>query len=167
MSEAGKLIEKHSEKLALSLDEALKSVLVEYEKLQASEQKEGMPAYIYISFLHSAVLCEEPWLRIDIYDKNDRFDLTECSVMWDIPDISNKLYLGANETAREDGIKEEYKIEQLWLELSEEYFGAIEKHISDIISNTNTSSKVDCLWHYGSFLGSTAIVWGGNQDGVF
>ena len=161
MTEISKLIEKHKAELSLSLDEAIQSALVEYEVLKNTGQS-GEPSHIYISFLRSTVLCKQPFLRIDIYDKDDRSDLMECSTKWDITAISNNLYLEADSIIKKDGIKDEYKLEQLWLELSDEYSKELEVHISDIIGSTNASNELECTWHYGRFLDSATKVWGGD-----
>ena len=121
MSEAlDALFEENIETFAKSLDKVMQRTAAKYKELQKSNQK-GKLSHIYISFLQSSVLCKLPWLRIDLYDDNDRSDITECFADWDVSIISDKLYRDADNLAKEKDRIKDYELEQLWVHASAKY----------------------------------------------
>ena len=164
MPEVDNLIEKHISELSLSLNAAVEAALNDYEDMQNAGRK-GELSHIYMSFLRSAVLCKQPWMRIDLYDDKDVYDLTECSAKWDVPEISSKLYLDADDKAKKNDIVEEYRVEQMWFELSEEYCKAFETHAPEIIRHSKVATGLKCQWHYGNYLGDNTTVYGATRSG--
>ena len=160
------LFERSIGPLAASLRGAVQAALNEYEKLVGSGQK-GELAHIYISFLLSSVLCRLPWLRIDLYDENDRLDTCGCSVGWDVPQISEQLYRDADVAGiQQDEKPKDYQIEQAWLSASGEYIEAFERFLPTVICESGMSRDLGCRWHFGQLLGNTKTVFGGNEDAV-
>ena len=144
--EINELFEKNIALLIKSFETALNDGLIRYDK-------KGELSNIRISFLLSSVLCKLPLLRIDLYDESDTMDMIECFSYWDVKPISDSLYQYESENYR---IKD-YELEQLWLEISNEYFKGFEKYLPIIIAQCNIKC-INCRWHYGYFFGRTITV---------
>lgn len=161
--------------LATSLEQILQEALVCYELLthehnlgikmstDASKGK-GKLSSVYISFLLSSVLCKLPWLRIDLYDENGLTDTLDCSSDWDASCISESLYCYADLIASkqfEDTRVHmlDYEREQIWLNLSDEYFNRFEKYMPHILAQCEITRKVNCNWYYGQLFGQATLVW--------
>lgn len=156
-AELDALFEKNTESLVASLDKSVQKALQAYEKLNQVGQKSEL-SHIYISFLLSSVLCKLPWLRIDLYDENDRSDMTECYADYDVPCIADKLYRDADTAAKQIDRIKDYELERIWLETSGEYYQAFEKYVPLIIEKCPVSKKLNCEWHFGQYLGSVVTV---------
>jgi len=150
-----KLFEGYIEQLADSLDEAVQAALSDYRKLQASGNK-GHLSHVYISFLLSSVLCKLPLLRIDLFDENDKSDITECCAYWNVPCISNVLYRNAD--AMKMNRVQDYEIEQSWLDDSSNYSQCFERFLPQIIEQCEAVKELNCQWHFGQYLGMTTVV---------
>jgi len=159
------LFEKNINRLAGSLDKVLQSAQDEYKRLRKAGQK-GELTHIYISFLLSGVLCKLPWLRVDLCDENERSDMTECSFVWDVQSISDKLYRDADMLKKQNDMIKDFESEQAWLDASDNYFRGFEKHLPQILRQCPTVKAVDCRWHFGQFFGKTAVVREKNKDDV-
>ena len=151
------LFEKNIGTLAASLDRTMQNGLKEYELSKQSGQK-GELSHVYISFLLSGVLCRLPWLRIDLYDENDREDIIECFADWNVPSISSELYHDADILAEQAEQMEDYELEKAMFDASEEYFIGFERFMPQIITQSSMAQTVDCQWHFGQFLGNTVTV---------
>ena len=161
------IFEKNSRALAESFDAALQQALKMYEGLRLAGEK-GKLSHAYISFLSSGVSCRSPWLRLDLYDERDRDDLTECFAYWDVPQIAEKLYADAALAAKEAGIREEYRLEQAWLDSMDVYASAFGRILPQIIGQSKSAQAAKCRWYFGQYLGNAALVHdgGGKQDGL-
>lgn len=151
--------------LAASLEKAVQNALKKYARLRQSGQK-GELTYIYISFLISSVLCELPWLRIDLHDENGLNDINECCVDLDVSNISGNLYREVDTLAKQKDRMKDYELEQARLEASNKYSQSFESFLPLIISQCPVAQKVDCEWHFGQFLGSTVIVREKDEDEI-
>ena len=151
--------------LAASLDAGIQNQLNEYKTLQTAGLK-GDLSYLYISFLLSGVLCQLPWLRIDLLDENDHLDLTECYVEWNVPAIAGHLYQSVEKMAKENDMKD-YELEQAWLDAADEYFRAFERYLPAIIDEGRAVKKLGCKCYFGSLMGNTVMVGNGDQDEIF
>jgi len=159
------LFEKSIPILAASLNTAVQDALLEYEQIHQTGQK-GKLSHIYISFLLSGVVCKLPWLRIDLCDENDRADITECYVCWDVSCISNELYNNVDALAKQNKMKD-YEIEQAWLTASSDYSRCFEKILPKIIDQCEAAKTISGKWHFGQYLGSTAVVRENEKDEIF
>jgi len=153
--ELEKLFEGNIEQLADSLDEAVQAALSDYRKLQASGNK-GHLSHVYISFLLSGVLCELPLLRIDLFDENDKSDITECCAYWDVPCVSSALYSDVD--AMKKNRVQDYEIEQAWFDDSGSYSQCFERFLPQIIERCEAVKELNCQWHFGQYLGVTTVV---------
>lgn len=74
-------LETHREHILAYLKESwrncLKKLGVKYHRLQDSGET-GSLCYGYLSFLHSGILKQTDWYRMDYYDARDRISETEC-----------------------------------------------------------------------------------------
>ena len=179
------LFENNIEKLAKSLGQALQIALVQYDKLSQSEPGDltsktsevselnslastthvhkGKLSNVYISFLLSSVLCELPWLRIDLYDENDIFDTIECFSDWDVNPISENLYRSADLLVLQQYEKENIRIEdhekeRIWLNLSGEYYKGFGHYMMHILNKCDIAYTINCRWHYGHLFGKTVVI---------
>ena len=159
------LFEKNARQLALSLGNAIDAALASNETLKNAEQRNNL-AHIYISFLFSAVLCKQPWLRIDFYDEGNRANAAYSSTEWDAPEISGELYAEANTLAKRGGITKEYELERIWFDLSEGNYQAFERHLPEIIHECREAQELKCQWHFGQYLGGTKTIWGSENDEI-
>jgi hypothetical protein len=158
--------ENSIESLANSFGQALNDALIRYEELRNSDnvsERKGKLSNIYVSFLLSGVLCNTPWLRIDLYDENSITDTIECFSNWDVQCISKNLYQRADLLAAQQYEKEnirvtDYELEQIWLNLSGEYFEGFKNYMPQILSQCETAQDIDCNWHYGHLLGRTVFI---------
>ena len=119
-----------------------------------------------ISPLLTTLLCKEPWIRIDLYGKADRFDTSECWAEWDIPEISEKIYSDAEILAKENEVTEEYELEQIWISLAAKYAEALEHNIGEIILSCKVYEELGCSWHFGKYLGNTTVIRGGEENAI-
>jgi len=152
------LFEENINQLATSLYNVMQKALREYKRMQSAGIK-GELSHIHISLLLSSVLCKLPWLRIDLYDESELDDIVECSVEWDVLEISSRLYLDADIIAKQGGKIKDYELEQFWLDHSVEYYKAFEYFLPEIISYYLAKQFLACRWHFGSFLGNTSAIW--------
>jgi len=160
------LFEKNIVALAESLGRVLQGALRDYEQLRLAGVK-GELSHVYISFLQSSVLCKLPWLRLDLYDENNRSDVVECFADWDVPGISEHLYRGVDKLVIETGWMEDYELEQAWIDASDGYFNCFESFLPQIISMCVGASAMHCRWHFGQFLGNTVVVRESSKDEIF
>jgi len=161
-TEINGLFEKNIDLLAADLDHILPGVLQDYQQLRQIGNK-GELSHIYISFLLSGVLCKLPWLRIDLYDENDRGDTIDCFANWDTPVISDMLYHDVDMITKQDEWIEDYEVEQIWLDAAGEYFKGFENAMPRIIDKCASAHTVNCQWHFGQFLGNTTTQGDGSH----
>ena len=152
--------------LSKSLNIMVEELLMKHKQLHDSDEK-GELGHVYLSFLMSSVLCKLPWIRIDFYDENDRADIVDCFLDWDVSCVSEQLYSDADIIAEQRELTEEYELEQIWLELADEYFEAFKRHLPEIISECKAAKDIECSWHFGQYLGNAETVWSGRSDEVF
>ena len=160
------LFEQNVGPLAKTLDIAVRAVAGGKGKLHSAGRK-GRLGHIYISFLLSSVLCKLPWLRIDLYGENGRLGTSGRFAEWDVPDISEALYLdAAYAAAQQEDVLRDYEIERNWIESADEYFKAFERFMPRIIRESQASQEISCRWHFGHFYGSSVTVFEGIEDEI-
>ena len=154
--ELDELFEQNIPALAEGLGKALGTALADW---QAGEN--GELSRIYVSFLLSGVLCKRPWLQIELCGEGGGMGISRQPSEWDVPEISARLYSDAESKAiQQDERIADYDLEQLWLDMAEDYEQAFKRHMPEIIDKYSAAKTVDCEWYFGEYLGETTWVWG-------
>jgi len=151
------LFEASINALTLALDKSVQVAMKEYEKLQQTGLK-GELTDIYISFLRSSVLNKLPWLRIDLYDAAGRTDPTECCADFDTPFISDRIYIEAEKLKKERHWRSGHQERQAWLNASDKCAKMFERHLPQVINESETAKMANCRWLFGQFLGNAVVV---------
>lgn len=107
-------------------DEFLKNIehlRKKYLMLEREKQTDKLE-YIQLSFLRIGVLLQEPWYRIDFYDRNWQVSEVECAVRWQ-PLLLTETLQKAQAVLSENFLKQSsagfYEYEQMILEIAEEF----------------------------------------------
>jgi len=133
---------------------ALQEVLQKYALLRSSGKKETLK-YIYISYLRSSIIIQQPTYRIDLYDENRFADLTDCFSYWDVGSFMNQIYkdiyvLETKMLHSDD--PREYHVEKIWLEEAEKYAITLSSQILSIIKACQGKVDLEGVeWYAGEF----------------
>ena len=152
-SDMERLLFENRKALIDGFGSTLRSVLPRCQ-LQISKGEKGQLQHIYITFLRTGIITRHPWLRIDLYDENEILDFCECSALWDIPSISQKIYAKHPLPSSKNDIKRDYEVEKDWIEAGNCFFRVLAKHISGIVQESGFKEELhDVKWHFGEYMG--------------
>lgn len=170
------LINSHKKDLKLEWDgkkEALKKEFIEiikdlqtsYEMLQRKKEA-GEVNYVYLSFLRSAILLDQCFYRIDLYDENGQLSQVECCQNWRPDFLWNRLQvvreiLTKKFSNRGIGL---YFLDEMVLQYAEELHTAFIPLFQQIFENDEAEKPIfssAVRVHMGEFLDSSEeIYWG-------
>lgn len=131
-----------------------------YEKLEKAGKK-GPPRFCYISFLRSSVVEKRPLYRLDLYDENELLDFEECSVQWDVSNISHYIYEDlplTNKAVLTDEDWKDYEVEQLWVEEAEKYHTELGKKMRIIVDSARQPANDQIQFQFGEYMDQSITV---------
>lgn len=118
------------------------------------EKKKGQLSFCYISFLRSSVILKRPFFSLDLYDENERMDLTECGTLWSVSAVSNFIYsdipMEISPVPASDDLNE-WEIEALWIAEAEKYYEQMQPMLNEIVFPLR-SEFPSLEFYYGEYM---------------
>lgn len=153
------------ERLQISFQSVFQDGVRKYEVLR-NKGKKGELQSCYISYLRSSVVSHSPLFQLDFYDEQGLLDLVECSVVWDIPFLTDFIYsdipMEIKPVPHPNDLKP-YEIERLWIKEADKYFGCLMVLIKEILSYSILERKIPLQFYYGEYLDIAFQVQEGNK----